>query len=77
MVASLGPFSEGRLFLHLGVLAGVGAAGLGLALAGILGLVLPGWATSVLLVVGFVVGLAVVFLGHVAWHRRWASSSGD
>ena len=68
MTDLIGPLSEGRTLLALAVLAGVVLAAVGRYL-----LLLAGWPvpdTAVLAVGGIAAGLGLVFLGHVAWHRR-------
>ena len=68
MTDLIGPLSEGRTLLALAVLAGVVLAAIGRYLLLLAGLPVPD--TAPLAVGGIVAGLGLVFLGHVAWHRR-------
>lgn len=68
MTDLIGPLSEGRALLALAVLAGIVLAAVGRYLLLLAGLPVPD--TAVLAVGGIVGGLGLVFLGHVAWHRR-------
>lgn len=73
----VGPFSEARTLLQLGVLFGGLLIGLVWIGTNLLGVPLSPEVTPYTVVGALLLGLSLVFVGHVVWHYRRTHQADD